>query len=67
MFAAKNLVVFSTFHIKVQLFCFLLKQFFENMKKSLRSGDFREGRSGYSKRNYFFFFFSPKPIYHVED
>ena len=37
MFAAKNLVVFllffSTFDIKVQLFCFLLKQFFENVKK----------------------------------
>ena len=36
MFAAKNFlvfVVFSTFHIKVQLFCFLLKQFFENVKK----------------------------------
>ena len=32
-------VVFSTFHIKVQLFCFLLKQFFEIVKKkSLRSG-----------------------------
>ena len=25
--------LFSTFHIKVQLFCFLLKQFFENVKK----------------------------------
>ena len=48
MFAAKNLffffffflffffvvvVVFSIFDIKVQLFCFLLKHFFENVKK----------------------------------
>ena len=55
MFAAKNLVVFSTFDIKVQLFCFLLKQCFENVKKkSLRSGFFREGRSSSCKHNIFF-------------
>ena len=29
---------FSTFDIKVQFFCFLLKQFFENVKTSLRRG-----------------------------
>ena len=56
MFVAKNIFFFffffSTFHIRVQLF---LKQFFENEKKSLRSVVFREGRSGYSKHNFFFF------------
>ena len=47
----------------MQLFCFLLKQFFENVKKKFmsegfregRSGVFREGRSGYSKQNFFLF------------
>ena len=43
MFAAKNLVVFSTFHIKVQLFSFLLKT---GKKKVYGRGPFleREGR-----------------------
>ena len=39
----------------MQLFCFLLKQFFENVKKKFTVGGFREGRSGYSKHNFFFF------------
>ena len=47
-------VVFSTLDIKVQLFCFLLKQFFENMKKSLRSGVL--GRVGRVTVNTTFFF-----------
>ena len=53
-FAAKNLVVFfllllffSTFHIKVQHFCFLLKQFFENVKKKkFTVGGFKRGSVG---------------------
>ena len=42
----------------MQLFCFLLKQFFENVKKDYGRGEgggFREGQSGYSKHNFFFF------------
>ena len=49
----RTLLFFSSFDIKVQLFFFFLKQYFENVKKSLRSGGFREGRSGYSKHNFF--------------
>ena len=68
VFSAKNLVVvfffflfcffivFSTFDIKMQLFCF--KTIFENVKKkSLRSGvggGVRQGRSDYSKHNFYF-------------
>ena len=61
MFAAKNLVAFLlffiTFHNKVQLFCFLLKQFFENVKKkfTVGGGGVREGRCFFF---FFFFFFS---------
>ena len=58
MFATKNLVVFSTFHIKVQLFCFLLKQFFENVKKKVYGWGVLE-RVGRVTVNTTFFF-SPK-------
>ena len=36
-------------------FPFLLyKDVFEKLEKNLQSGSFREGRSGYSKHNFFF-------------
>ena len=34
-------------------FYLVCKYFFENLKKSLQSGGFREVRSGYSKHNFF--------------
>ena len=55
-------VVFSTFHIKVQLFCFLLKRFFENVKKVYgRWVIKRVGRVTVNTTLFFFFFFFFSP------
>ena len=55
-------VVFSTFHIKVQLFCFLLKQFFENVKKKVYGQGALE-RVGRVTVNTTFFFFASKRFF----
>ena len=61
MFAAKNLVVFFIVFSTFVLFCFLLKQFFENVKKKKkvygRGVLERVGRVTVNAT--FFFFFSP--------
>ena len=49
-------VVFCTFGINVQLFCFLLKQFFENVKKVYSRGVLeRVGRVTINTTFFFFF------------
>ena len=54
LITCENFVLFCTLTV---LFCFV-NIFLEKVEKSLQSGVFREGQSGYSKHS-FFFFFSP--------